>query len=87
MEIFNIYFDFENQLIYFPKKIAKEYFYKNHLFWAFFIGIIIIIILIIIIIYFIKIIPRKIRANELEENYIYEINLNKEKNTDYNKIN
>ena len=82
LEIFNIYFDFENQLIYFPKKIAKEYFYKNHLFWAFFIGIIIIIILIIIIIYFIK-----IRANELEENYIYEINLNKEKNTDYNKIN
>jgi hypothetical protein len=71
LEIFNIYFDFEKQLIYLPKKIIKEYFYKNNLFWAFFICSIIIIILIIIIIYFIKIIPRKIRANELEENFEY----------------
>ncbi len=84
LEIFNIYFDFEKQLIYFPKKIIKEYFYKNNLFWAFFICSIIIIILIIIIIYFIKTIPRKIRANELEENYIYENKINKDIN--YNKL-
>ena len=86
LEIFNIYFDFEKQLIYFPKKTIKEYFYKNNLFWAFFICSIIIIILIIIIIYFIKTIPRKIRANELEENYIYENKINQDKNINYNKL-
>ena len=69
---YNLYFDREKKLIYIEKdNYNKNYFFHSVIFWIIFILIIFILILVFYIFFYLKKYPRKLRANELEDEYSY----------------
>ena len=69
---YNLYFDREKKLIYIEKEnYNKKFFFHSFIFWIIFFLILFILILGFYIFFYLKKYPRKLRANELEDEYSY----------------
>ena len=69
---YNLYFDREKKLIYIEKEnYNKKHCFNSVIFWIIFFLIFFILILIFYIFFYLKKYPRKLRANELEDEYSY----------------